>query len=43
MVYRSTHSPRLNTTRGVLYKTLHDARRKLRSDLAQKRFTVDSI
>jgi RNA polymerase sigma-70 factor, ECF subfamily len=34
---------RLNTTRGALYKTLHDARRKLRSDLAQKRFTVDSI
>jgi RNA polymerase sigma-70 factor, ECF subfamily len=34
---------RLNTTRGALYKTLHDARRKLRSHLAQKRFTVDSI
>jgi len=25
---------RLNTTRGALYKTLHDARRKLRSRLA---------
>jgi RNA polymerase sigma-70 factor (ECF subfamily) len=25
---------RLNTTRGALYKTLHDARRKLRSELA---------
>jgi RNA polymerase sigma-70 factor (ECF subfamily) len=34
---------RLNTTRGALYKTLHDARRKLRSDLAQKGFTLDSI
>jgi RNA polymerase sigma-70 factor, ECF subfamily len=34
---------RLNTTRGALYKTLHDARRKLRSDLAQKGFTIDSI
>jgi RNA polymerase sigma-70 factor (ECF subfamily) len=27
---------RLNTTRGALYKTLHDARRKLRADLADK-------
>ena len=34
---------RLNTTRGALYKTLHDARRKLRSDLARKAFTLDSI
>ena len=34
---------RLNTTRGALYKTLHDARRKLRSDLARKGFTLDSI
>jgi RNA polymerase sigma-70 factor, ECF subfamily len=34
---------RLNTTRGALYKTLHDARRKLRSDLAHKGFTLDSI
>ena len=34
---------RLNTTRGALYKTLHDARRKLRADLARKGFTLDSI
>ena len=34
---------RLNTTRGALYKTLHDARRKLRSDLATRGFTLDSI
>ena len=34
---------RLGTTRGALYKTLHDARRKLRRDLAQKGFTLDSI
>jgi RNA polymerase sigma-70 factor, ECF subfamily len=34
---------RLNTTRGALYKTLHDARRKLRADLAQRGFTLDSI
>jgi RNA polymerase sigma-70 factor (ECF subfamily) len=34
---------RLNTTRGALYKTLHDARRKLRSDLAQQGFTLGSI
>ena len=34
---------RLNTTRGALYKTFHDARRKLRSDLAQRGFTLDSI
>jgi RNA polymerase sigma-70 factor, ECF subfamily len=33
---------RLNTTRGALYKTLHDARRKLRSDLAKRGFTLDS-
>jgi RNA polymerase sigma-70 factor, ECF subfamily len=25
---------RLDTTRGALYKTLHDARRKLRTELA---------
>jgi RNA polymerase sigma-70 factor (ECF subfamily) len=29
---------RLTTTRGALYKTLHDARRKLRADLARKGF-----
>ena len=34
---------RLATTRGALYKTLHDARRKLRSDLARRGFTLDSI
>ena len=34
---------RLNSNRGALYKTLHDARRKLRSQLAQKDFALDSI
>ena len=34
---------RLNTTRGALYKTLHDARRKLRADLSERGFTLDSI
>ena len=34
---------RLNTTRGALYKSLHDARRRLRSDLAGRGFTLDSI
>jgi RNA polymerase sigma-70 factor (ECF subfamily) len=34
---------RLSTSRGALYKTLHDARRKLRSDLAGRGFTLDSI
>jgi RNA polymerase sigma-70 factor (ECF subfamily) len=34
---------RLSTTRGALYKTLHDARRKLRSDLARRGFALDSI
>jgi RNA polymerase sigma-70 factor, ECF subfamily len=33
---------RLNTSRGALYKTLHDARRKLRSDLAHRGFALDS-
>ncbi len=32
---------RLNTTRGALYKTLHDARRKLRRRLAADGFAVD--
>jgi RNA polymerase sigma-70 factor (ECF subfamily) len=36
-------SERLNTTRGALYKTLHDARRKLRADLARKGFSVEAI
>jgi RNA polymerase sigma-70 factor (ECF subfamily) len=34
---------RLNTTRGALYKTLHDARRKLRAELATRGFALDSI
>jgi RNA polymerase sigma-70 factor (ECF subfamily) len=34
---------RLNTTRGALYKTLHDARRKLRMVLADKGFSVETI
>jgi RNA polymerase sigma-70 factor (ECF subfamily) len=32
---------RLNTTRGALYKTLHDARRKLRAELAGEGLSVD--
>ena len=31
---------RLSTTRGALYKTLHDARRKLRADLAKRGFSA---
>ena len=31
---------RLNTTRGALYKTVHDARKKLRADLAEQGLTV---
>jgi RNA polymerase sigma-70 factor, ECF subfamily len=27
---------RLNTTRGALYKTLHDARRKLRASISER-------
>jgi RNA polymerase sigma-70 factor, ECF subfamily len=34
---------RLSTTRGALYKTLHDARRKLRVALAGKGFPVETI
>ena len=34
---------RLSTTRGALYKTLHDARRKLRVVLADKGFSIESI
>jgi RNA polymerase sigma-70 factor (ECF subfamily) len=34
---------RLNTTRGALYKSLHDARRKLRTELATRGFALDSI
>jgi RNA polymerase sigma-70 factor, ECF subfamily len=33
---------RLATTRGALYKTLHDARRKLRNALAQRGFQLGS-
>ena len=31
---------RLNTTRGALYKTLHDARKKLRAELAAEGFDI---
>lgn len=34
---------RRRTTRGALYKTLHDARRKLRVQLAQDGFALDSV
>ncbi len=34
---------RLNTTRGALYKTLHDARRKLRAELAGAGFAVAAV
>ena len=33
---------RLGTTRGALYKALHDARRKLRSTLADRGFAIDT-
>jgi RNA polymerase sigma-70 factor (ECF subfamily) len=33
---------RLNTTRGALYKTLHDARRKLRVTLADRGFRIEA-
>lgn len=33
---------RLATTRGALYKTLHDARRKLRTALARRGFQLRS-
>jgi len=33
---------RLNTTRGALYKTLHDARRKLRSELTGAGLALDT-
>jgi RNA polymerase sigma-70 factor, ECF subfamily len=32
---------RLDTTRGALYKTLHDARRKLRTALAARGLGID--
>ena len=34
---------RFSTTRGALYKTLHDARRKLRARLGADGLTVDSV
>ena len=34
---------RRGTTRGALYKTLHDARRKLRARLVQDRLAIDAI
>jgi len=34
---------RLNTTRGALYKTLHDARQKLRKHLADQGLSADSL
>jgi RNA polymerase sigma-70 factor, ECF subfamily len=33
---------RLNTTRGALYKTLHDARRKLRKHLDECGLSLDT-
>ena len=32
---------RLNTNRGALYKTLHDARRKLRKHLTERGLALD--
>jgi RNA polymerase sigma-70 factor, ECF subfamily len=34
---------RLSTTRGALYKTLHDARRKLRKHLAERGLSLDLL
>jgi hypothetical protein len=34
---------RLNTTRGALYKTLHDARRKLRDHLTERGLALASM
>ena len=36
-------SERLNTTRRALYKTLHDARRKLRARLSEQGFEIESF
>jgi RNA polymerase sigma-70 factor, ECF subfamily len=33
---------RLSTTRGALYKTLHDARRKLRKHLEERGLSLDT-
>jgi RNA polymerase sigma-70 factor, ECF subfamily len=35
-------SERLGTTRGALYKTLHDARRKLRAVLEAAGYPIDA-
>jgi RNA polymerase sigma-70 factor (ECF subfamily) len=32
---------RLNTTRGALYKTVHDARQKLRAALSARGLSID--
>jgi RNA polymerase sigma-70 factor, ECF subfamily len=34
---------RLNTTRGALYKTLHDARRKLRRHLDERGLSLEAL
>ena len=34
---------RLGTTRGALYKTLHDARRKLRRHLEESGFDLEEV
>jgi RNA polymerase sigma-70 factor (ECF subfamily) len=34
---------RLGSTRGALYKTLHDARRKLRRELAERGLSLDTV
>jgi RNA polymerase sigma-70 factor (ECF subfamily) len=36
-------SERLNTTRGALYKTLHDARRKLRTRLSEQGLEIETV
>ena len=36
-------SERLNTTRGALYKTLHDARTKLRRELAAAGYLEEDV
>jgi RNA polymerase sigma-70 factor (ECF subfamily) len=38
---RSTAAERLGSSRGALYKTLHDTRRKLRARLAADGLAVD--
>ena len=43
LAVRDAIAERRGTTRGALYKTLHDARRKLRERLAQDGLAIDSI